>query len=254
MLVSQAKREFEIRCYYWHVAEFEKEIASDYPNLRQFKSGVGWKLYHFARRLDPPSQLGFAHAKLKRGSTYLKESSEILTEEENRILHSFNEFVLQPSSRELEILEAKKTGAKVKLASKTKLRKTVIAKMLKSFGSKCVDTKLNNEWDPQFHTKCCGWIVNTQIVVGRPPGILWYRHMVESEKRLDHPSYPQFKFPTLTLSSGVAWLENRWEDVLDEEIEAVSEALVKHVGFFYEVAPKLLKGLEFDRVNESEPS
>jgi len=35
---------------------------------------------------------------------------------------------------------------------------------------------------------------------------------------------------------------------MDEDVEAVSNTIVKVAGFFFESAPRLLKGLEFEKI------
>jgi hypothetical protein len=251
MTLSEAKHEFGIRMYYWHVSEFEKEMNASFPNLRLFKSGLGWKLYHFMQRLKPSDQLMLAHARLNIAySSEMGELGVAIAEEGKNLVESFREFALQPSTREFEILLRKKTGEKIKFASKRKLRNAMVSKFNEAFGSQWVHTETGEGWDPQFHMRCCGWIINTQLVLGRRQGVVWYRHMIESETRIPHRNFPTIMVPATTLSSGVAWLEYRWEDVLDDEVEAVSGELVKIARLFFEAAPRLLKGLEFETVNK----
>ena len=249
MHLTEAKREFEIRRYYWSVSEFEKEIKSSFPNLRLFKSGFGWKIHRFMQGLELSDQLTLAHGILKNWhSTEVKNLTEVISEEEKSLAESFRQFASLPSSLEVEIQSRKQAGEKIKLASKRKLRKAAVSMFVETFGSRCVAIKIGEEWDPQFHMKCCGWIINTQLVFGRPQGLVDYGHMVESEARTQHPQYPQYTFAAVTLSSGVAWLENRWEDVMEGDVEATCNAVIKFCGYFFEAAPKLLKGLEFDKI------
>jgi hypothetical protein len=87
MRLSEAEHEFGIRMYYWHVSEFEKEINNSFPNFRLFKSGTGWKVYHFMQQLKPSDQLKLAHARLK--IAYSKEAEELgaeITEEEKSLV------------------------------------------------------------------------------------------------------------------------------------------------------------------------
>jgi len=37
---------------------------------------------------------------------------------------------------------------------------------------------------------------------------------------------------------------------MDDEVEAVSNEVVKIAGFFFEAAPRLLKGLEFEKMEK----
>lgn len=251
MKLSEAKREFEIRCFYWHVSEIEKEIKNSFPNLRLFKSGSGWKLHHFMQRLNPSEQLMLARGKLKIGysASTLEDMGESISEEEKDLAESFHQFAWELSDLEIEIQSRKQAGEKIKFANKRKLRKATVTKFIETFGSQCADMKIGEEWDPQFHMKCCGWIINTQLVFGRTQGLVTYRHVIESEVRIKHPKFAQFTFPAVTLSPGFAWLENRWQEVMDSDVDSVSTAVIKHTGFFFEAAPILLKGLEFDQID-----
>jgi hypothetical protein len=248
MTLSEAKREFLIRDCYWFLSEFEREIKNSFPNLRLFRSGYGWKLYQFMQKLEPPDQLALANAMAKRNPTYLEASGEIMTAEEQALWDSFERTFIEPSSREIEIRARNQAGEKVKMASKRKLRKEAVAKFVAAFGAQCFDMKLGEEWDPLFQMKCCGWIVSTQLTFGRRQPVIAYRHMIVSETRIAHPRNPQITGPAMTLAPGVTWLVNQWEDIVDEEADAACNALVRQVGYFFEVAPKLLAGLEFDKI------
>ncbi|MEW6160054.1 MAG: hypothetical protein AB1813_21705 [Verrucomicrobiota bacterium] len=231
MIFSEAKREFEIRCYYWWISEFEKEVNASFPNLRLFKSGFGWKMHHFMRELDRSDQLTLARAILKRWhSADLKELGEGITEKEKGLLESFDRFASEPSSLEVEIQARKRAGEKIELASKRKLRKAAVSKFLEAFGSQCFDVKLGEEWDLLFHMKCCGWILSTQLTFGRRQPVLSYRHMIVSETWIAHPQNPQIIGPAMALSLGVAWLENQWEDIVEDDLDSVCNALVTHAG------------------------
>lgn len=123
MKLSEAKREFEIRCCYWLHAELENEITNSFPNLRLFRSGYGWKLYHFMQKLEPRDQLALANAMVKRNPTYLAASGETMAAEEEALWNSFERFFREPSSLEVEIQARRQAGEKIKMVSKGKLRK-----------------------------------------------------------------------------------------------------------------------------------
>jgi hypothetical protein len=42
--------------------------------------------------------------------------------------------------------------------------------------------------------------------------------------------------------------QTQWSYLVDEDIEPACDAAIKFCGYFFEVAPKLLKGLEFDKI------
>jgi hypothetical protein len=248
MILSDAKREFEIRCCYWLRAELENEITNSFPNLRLFRSGYGWKLHQFMQKLESSDQLALANAMVKRNSTYLAASGETMTAEENALWYSFERFFREPSSMEMEIQARRQAGEKIKMASKGKLRKASLAKFVEAYGSHCFDMKLGEEWDPLFLMKCCGWIVSTQLTFGRRQPVLTYGHKIVSETRIAHLQNPQITGPAMTLSPGFAWLVNQWEDIMEDDLDLVCNALVRQAGCFLAVAPRLLAGLEFDKI------
>ena len=248
MRLSDAKREFEIRCYYWWVSEFEREINNSFPNLRLFKSGYGRKLYQFMQQLSHRNRLTFARARCKNGSAYLADSGDVMTEEEQNLLDSFAGFFMKKSSLDEESDCGNQTGKPRRLANRLKIRKALVSQFLDSFGTRCVDMKIEKEWDPQFRTKYNGWIVSTQLIIGPKSGDVRYRHIIESEARIPHPSNPRINAPVSTLSSGVTWIVNGWEDVFDGDVEEVGRALVRYVGYFFDVSPKLLKGLDLQLI------
>jgi hypothetical protein len=248
MVLSKAKSEFELRCCYWYRSELEREIKNAFPNLRFFRSGYGWKLHHFMQKLERRNQLTLANAMVKRSSAYLEASGETMTAEEKELLDSLYRFIGEASSLEREIQLRNEAGEKIKLPSKGKLRKAAVSKFVEAFGSQCFDMKLSEEWDPLFQMKCCGWIVSTQLTFGRRQPVLSYRHMIVSETRIAHPQNPQITGPAMTLCPGVAWLVNQWEQIVEEDLDVVCHALIKQAGYFFGVAPRLLAGLEFDKI------
>lgn len=244
---SEAKREFVIRVCYWLHSELDNEINNAFPNLRLFRSGLGWKMHHFMHRLEKSDQLTMAKAMVKRNPDYLEVSGEAMTAEESELLDSFYRFASHPSNAAADIQSRRLAGEKIKLASKRKLRKVAVAKFIDAFGPRCFDMKLGEEWDPLFHMRCCGWIISTQLYFGRQQPQINYRHMIVSETRIAHPQNPQITGPAMTLHPGVSWLVNQWDDLLEEDVEAACNALIKHAGSFFDVAPRLLAGLEFDK-------
>jgi hypothetical protein len=171
-----------------------------------------------------------------------------MTEEEQNLLDSFAGFFMKKSSLDEESDCGNQTGKPRRLANRLKIRKALVSQFLDSFGTRCVDMKIEKEWDPQFRTKYNGWIVSTQLIIGPKSGDVRYRHIIESEARIPHPSNPRINAPVSTLSSGVTWIVNGWEDVFDGDVEEVGRALVRYVGYFFDVSPKLLKGLDLQLI------
>ena len=241
--LTDAKREFTVRSCYWLRSEMEKEIKSGFPNLRLFKSGYGWQLHHFMQKLPPSNRLTLANAMVKRNSTYLEASGEVMTAEEKESWDAFDQFLWVYAGQ-----SRRQAGEKGKFASKRTLRKAAVSKFVKAFGPQCFDMKLGEEWDPLFQMRCCGWVITTQLYFGRQQPVVEYRHMIVSESRIAHAENPEITGPAMMLDPDGAWIVNRWVEVMNDEVEAVCSALIKHVGFFLEVAPKLLKGLEFEKI------
>src|SRR5262249_10091735 len=116
---EEAKREFEIRCYYWLGSEFEREVNASFPNLRLFRSGLGWKIHQLMQQLEGSDQLILARAILKRWySADLGKLGERVSEEERILLDAFDPFASGPSGIEVEIRTREQAGEKIKMATK----------------------------------------------------------------------------------------------------------------------------------------
>ena len=248
MTLEEAKREFTIRICSWLHAELASEINNSFPNLRLFKSGYGWQLHHFMQSLGRDDQMALANAMAKQNPTYLISSGQMVSQKEAELWSAFRKFFGGPPALHEEIQSRRQVGEKVRLASKSKLRKASVTKFVEAFGSRCFDMNLDPEWDPLFHMKIGGWVVSTQLTFGRNKPVLSYRHRIVSETRIAHPNDPEITGPAMTLSPGEAWLANQWEDVFEEDVPAVSDALIRHSDFFFKAAPRLLAGLEFDKI------
>jgi len=103
--------------------------------------------------------------------------------------------------------------------------------------------------------KCCGWVISTQLYFGRHESVIQYRHSVQSETRIHHPANPQWSVPALELEHSIsfaAWLgicsQTQWQYLTKDDVEPASDAVIRLCGHFFDVAPKLLKGLEFDKL------
>ncbi len=154
-----------------------------------------------------------------------------------------------PPTFEEQIAARKQTGEKVKFVSKSKLRKAMVAKFIEAFGPQCVKMQIGLEWDPLFYMRCCGWFVVTQLWFGRQQSLISCRHIVESETRIQHPQNPKITGPAMTLTPAIAWpCSGQWEHLMDGDVELACNAAIKHCGYLFEAAPRLLKGLEFENI------
>jgi hypothetical protein len=115
--------------------------------------------------------------------------------------------------------------------------------------------EIGEEWDSLFFIKSCGWVISTQLYFGRRESVIQYRHSVESETRIHHAADPRFSVAALKLEqciSFAAWLgicsQTQWQYLTADDVEPASDAVIRLCGHFFEVAPKLLKGLELDKL------
>lgn len=260
MIFSKAQQEFQIRYYLWATSEFEREIDESFAGFSSFKNGSPKKLYQFMQQLDRKDQLILAHGLLKRRhSDAAKVLGESLSEEEESLLARDREFSLKQSDLEVEFFKRRRAGEKIKFASKTKLRKTIVAKFKNAFGSQCIQSieseYLAKEPEPAFQMKCYGWVINTSFWFGRGESLIDYCHNISSEDSVEqHGPKGVYRLPLVIASymSFCSWLgisgQTQWEYLMEEDVEPVCDAAIKFCGHFFEVAPKLLKGLEFDKI------
>jgi hypothetical protein len=251
MTYSKAKREFAVRYYLWGQSEFKREIDESFPILRSFKAGIFGKRYRFMQQLDRREQLVLASGLLKRNNPDAIEAlSENFTPEENALLTQLREFSLRPEGLEAEILARQRSGEKIKFASKAKLRRTIINQFKSAFGSECLNLAIVG-LDPElnFKIKCCGWLLNTHFEFYGINRQIIYFHQIKSEtaKEPDGVRDIILGFPSLS-----GWLgmraEASWAYLMDEDIQPVCDFIIQRCRNFFEVAPKLLKGLEFEKI------
>jgi hypothetical protein len=249
MNLDEGQREFWIRNYYWLSAEFEKEIDASFPIFRLCKSGNEWNIYQFMQKLEAAECKTLARGILKRFfSQYTGTAGEVITDEEHAILRRFDEFSAQSLWLAPEIQERKEAEEKIKFASKRALRNAMVDKFTKVFGQGCVRAETAG-LDPQFDMRCSGWIISTQLTFGRQESVIRCSHRIVSEAKVVHPTIPEIFLPATTFAAHVRWLVYEWGRLLPDDVEEASNAAIAVCGFFFDVAPKLLKGLEFERFN-----
>jgi hypothetical protein len=258
MKFVEAKQEFQIRYYLWATSEFEGEINASFPNLRLFKAGPVWKLYQFMLRIDRDKQLVLAHSLLKRfHPDAVKTLGETDSSEESSLRDELDDFRRNVFGLEAEISTKRAAGEKIKFVSKSKLRKIMVSKFREAYGSQCVKMENGEEWDPLFDMKCCGWIISTQLWFGRHESLISYNHSIVSETRIHHPQNPEITAPAMKLEQLISfsgWLgicsQTQWQYLMPDDVEPACDAAIKFCGHFFEIAPKLLKGLEFDKITD----
>ena len=260
MELSEAKLEFEIRYYWWAISEWEKEINESFPNLRLFKGGSFQRLHQFMQNLDKEKQSALAHSLLKRcHPNAVKKLGIITTDEEVTLRDKLDCFRTYSFTNEMGKLQARRRpGEKIKFVSKTKLRKIIAEKFTKAYGERCVKI-LGEGWDPWFEMKFAGWIVSTGFTFGRSESMISYSHSIGSEAKTPIPEFPPEVWPpTMRLGlhiSFASWFgvcsQTQWEHLFAQDVEPACDAVLKLCGRFFDVAPKLLKGLEFENITAS---
>jgi hypothetical protein len=254
MKFSDAKQEFEIRNYLWSVSESEKEINENFPNLRLFKSGACWELHQFMQQLDRGEQLMLSHGRLKFiHSKILPVLGESISTDESILLDRFLKFGSQFDG--VRVPKLGPTGEKIKFASKSKIKKVIAAKFLDAFGSRCTKIPTGEHRDIRYEMKVAGWIVYTFFIFSGRAYVLDYDHGIESEETIPNPPFPpELWMSAMRLQDGISfgrWLGlggTSWECLQPEEVEPVCDMVIKFCGQFYDVLPKLLKGLELDKI------
>jgi hypothetical protein len=254
MNFKEAKQEFEIRYYLWSISESEKEINEDFPNLRLFKSGACWELHQFMQQLDRGEQLMLSHGLLKSfHPKILPLLEQSISIDENILLNRFVKYRCQFNG--VRVPKFGPAGEKIKFASKSKIKKLIAAKFLNAYGSKCIKIPTGEYRDLLYEMKFAGWIVNTRFIFSGRTSVLDYDHAIESEETIPNPPFPpELWMPAMRLEYPISygrWLGlggTSWECLLPEEVEPACDMIIKFCGQFYDVLPKLLKGLEFEKI------
>ena len=161
-----------------------------------------------------------------------------------------------PLTFEEQIAAKKLTGEKIKFASKRKLQKAITEKFKAAFGDQCLDHRFDDEYDlnSNFDIKCFGWIVSTNCWFGRRESLINYSHGIGSETKITHPESKTSASAMIMaqMVSFSSWLgitsQIQWEYLMNEDVEPACDAVIKFCGHFFAVAPKLLKGLEFENI------
>lgn len=254
MTFENAKQEFETRYYLWAVSESENEINESFPNLRLFKSGACWQLHQFMQQLFKGEQLILSHGLLKSfHSKILPLLGQSISTDENILLNRFVEFRGQFNG--IRVPKFESTGEKIKFASKRQVQKVIAAKFLHAYESRCIKIPTGEGRDLRYEMKFAGWIVTTQFIFSGRASVLDYNHAIESEATIPNPPFPpELWMPVMSLQNYISfgrWLGlggTSWECLLPEEVEPACDMAIKFCGQFYDALPKLLKGLEFEKI------
>jgi hypothetical protein len=102
---------------------------------------------------------------------------------------------------------------------------------------------------------CCGWVLTTNFDFGRHEDLIEYSHDIESEdtfeQRGPRGEYREYLRIGRNLSF-CSWMGidavTQWRQITRTEIEPTCESTIKFCRLFFDVVPKLLKGLEFEKI------
>jgi len=258
MILSEIKQQFEIRYYLWATSEFEREIDELLPSLRLFQFGPVRELHHFMQKLDRDEQLNLAHSLLKRfHPEAVMALGENCSTEEESLRYRLDEFRRNPSGDINAGFAAKRCATEIKFASKRQLLKLMAQQFQNKFEGRCIESERTIQGDPrlEFQMNCCGWSVFTYFWFGQRESLIEYGHTISSEIVLDqHGPQGTYRAPFVISSmiSFCSWLgissQTQWQYLTIEDAGLACDTVTKLCGHFFEVAPKLLKGLEFDKI------
>jgi hypothetical protein len=253
MTFSQAKREFDIRYYHWGIVEFEKEIVDGFPVLQSFKAGSAWPVHQFMLRLPRDQQLILARALLKRSHpNAVNTLGERTLPEEVAILARCDAQASNIISFGDELRAKIKTGESPNLATKGKIRKNISNAFFDTFGKGGFDLVSKDEDDEglRFKVRFAGWIIGTSFWFGRRTAVLDYCNNIESED--------VFPFRGGIVGMGLAGgtsfnsclgvSRSQWSYITEADIKSTCEIALGLCARFFGVLPKLLIGLEYEKV------
>jgi hypothetical protein len=104
--------------------------------------------------------------------------------------------------------------------------------------------------------RVCGWILSTIFFVRK--GRLEYSHNISSEDTFEQRgSQGKYHRQFLMIGQNISfcsWLgitgATEWKYLVKEDFESACDAAMRFCGHFFEIAPKLLKELELDKIFE----
>jgi hypothetical protein len=247
MNIEEATREFKVRYYLWATSDFERELKESLPDFSSFPHGTIAQTAQFMRRLDKAKQRVLAGGLLKRFHPEAVEAlGETCSQEEEKLVSQrdsyCNMFPLCPAA---ELVEPGVT----RLAGKAKLRKTLLKQFKDAFGSQCFDLgSVGIDPELDFKMKLAGWVLTTHFEFhGRNSQMEYWSSIIS-------PTTGRYGGPAMVLADGIGfagWLGlcgTTWEWLSEKDIEPACAAAIGFCRRFFDVAPKLLKGLEFEKI------
>ena len=154
-----------------------------------------------------------------------------------------------PASFEEQVKARRAAGEKITLVSKKKLQKVITQRFKDAFAGQYVECAIDEGHWTTFCVRCGSWMLTTQFTFGRQQSQLSHWHSICSKEKILHPTIPSILYPAVTLLRGACWpCSSQWECIVEHDVALACDETLKYCRYFYEAAPKLLKGLEFEKI------
>ena len=161
-----------------------------------------------------------------------------------------------PPTFEEELAARQLAGEKIEFAKRRTLIKTMKAKYIRTFSDQNLEPYdiVEGEPDLVFSTRCCGWILRTSFYFKRRENSMEYYHDFISEDTYEQEGQGGKIRVFLRIESNLSfcsWLgdgSTGWRYLTESEVEPACDNAIKFCRKFFEVAPKLLKGLELETI------
>jgi hypothetical protein len=155
-----------------------------------------------------------------------------------------------PPTFEEQLAAKRAAGETITFASKQELKKAMLSKF-KNVYHEQFSKHLINEPESVFRMQYGGWIISTVFFFGRHEGSIDYFHSIASAGTLRYQTKNGGYSLPCALSSNLSlcsWLgisgATEWEYLTDQEVESTCHTAVRLCAQFFEIVPRLLKGLD----------
>jgi hypothetical protein len=253
MDLLKAREEFQVRHYLWAKSKAAEEINEGFPHFWLFKGGVSWKFYQFVRNLERREQELLVAAKLKRSHRYAVATlGEMTSGEERAVEEQWFKFNAKLSDLERDIAIRRRRGEVIRFVSKRKLQQAMVSSFGKAFGHLELGAWENIGHESSYvRFKCSDWVVHTAFYFGRTRSLINFSHAIVSEDRIRHPTTPGVTGPALLLANALCWIwlaRMEWDYLTGTDIEPACDSIVSLCREFFDELPKLLRGLEREKI------
>lgn len=235
-----------------NLSEREELIRRKFGYFRDLKNRFQiFKQLRSEGKLSEPENLHFFEILCAPGARILCDTDstdvEFLSSELDAFLGSV------PQSFEEQVKARTKAGEKIKFISKKKLQKIVTQRFKDVFVNQYVECRVDEGHWSSFDIKCESWMLQTQFNFGRKSGhqqsVLGHWHNICSQQKSPHPAMPEVMYPVAHLCRCISWpCSWEWEYLTENDVELACDETFKYCRYFYEAAPRLLKGLEYEKI------